>query len=726
MDLAFLDKISEYNSYSNRELLEDAAKYVSNCYDRHDADLNQILGELKLLLPLRPDDDTIIALLFHEAVLNKWVDISYVQEKFGNAPAELISNVQKILSLDNLRSRKNSQVEVFRKFFLTIAKDVRGIFILFVKRLYLLKNLGNGFDPEKSRIIAQETLDIYVPIASRLGIYRLKTKLEDNSFKYLNPEAYAKLNFQLNNFDQLNRVNIERISEDIHQELMDHGVSSKVYGRIKSVYSSYRKMEKKHFDSPQFLYDMLAFRVILPTVYKENGEEDTDGLYHVLGLIHTKWKPLTHRFKDFIVVPKTNGYQSLHTVVTGLIQGSDQPVEIQIRSKRMHKNAEFGVSAHWLYKQNDVRDLQVLSYVEWLKGLEQFYEDVLSSNEVVKVMDIDIFKDRIFVLTPGGDVKDLPQGATPVDFAYMIHTDVGNRCVMAKVDGQIVPLDYKLHNGEVVEIITHPNSEPKLQWFSFVVSDVAKRRIHSWFNRLNKDLYLKEGRKKMNDVLAEKGYPLLDQNLSILKNISGRLYSLPQRERILIEIGKNEQSPRDVIRKIYPLSEKSTRKQEAVNISEVPAQVGTEDEILVGGHSDLPLKIASCCNPTSDSFIIGYVTRGNRITIHSMDCFLLDTLDNDRVVFAQWRAHRDFLQNEVANFSASLEVVIGKGVFKELVRIFKNLDASIMDFNLKKKNMGVSDGTLEVKLHLKDIKKTHQMVDQLNSIPGVVRVSAKV
>ncbi|MFA5821245.1 MAG: RelA/SpoT family protein, partial [Candidatus Gracilibacteria bacterium] len=617
------------------------------------------------------------------------------------------------------------QMEVFRRMLMAMAKDMRVIFLKLVLRLWKLKNLELFTEPERV-VLARETMDIYAPVAARLGIYTLKDQLEDNAFKYLNPEEYGNLNEQLERFAEKRKVAIKSIQKKLKEFLTAHGFESEVSGRIKSIYSIFRKMERKGLSSLDDLYDVFAMRVVLPARYDKNHNESVDHLYSVLGMIHSEWKPLSRRFKDYIAVPKPNGYRSLHTVVLGIApQSIDKPVEIQIRSDRMHKEAEYGSSSHWLYKE-DGNEEAVVEHADWLKRLSAFQEELAAETGGIKDLKVDIFKDRIFVLTPRGEVRDLAAGATPIDFAYSVHTELGNKVVMAKVDGMVVPLDHELKNGNVVEVTTRSDATPKLQWLSFVKTSFAKSKIKAWFSNLNKETHVREGKRLLNAYLERLGFPPLDHNYSILKNYAGRELDIGQRERLVQEIGKGAQLPNDVLRKVAAvkdiLSQPKLEVKEIEKISGSKRMLAPEKMVLVGGEDNLPVKLAKCCKPVFGDKIISFVAaRGKNITVHKTSCTMLDSLNRNKMVFAAWKG-----QKAVAgNFTVCirLSVISRVGLIRDITAVISGLGLQISDIRMEGNRDGLHNDFFTI--DLPDLEKFEVLMNKLEQVPGVVSVTRK-
>ncbi|MBU1151649.1 TGS domain-containing protein, partial [Patescibacteria group bacterium] len=478
------------------------------------------------------------------------------------------------------------------------------------------------------------------------GIYRLKVRLEDLSFKYTQLEDYENLNKQLRAFGKKHDKVINRLIGRLKSFADDRDYPDvEVMGRVKSIYSIYKKLKKKGLSTVDDLFDIFAIRLIFPSKYK-NDEEFFDHLYAFLGLLHSNWQPISRKFKDYIAVPKPNGYRSLHTVVTGLFsedESDDRPVEIQIRSEDMHTEAEYGFASHWLYKQHGSNKTEdsLKSQVDWLKGFERVKEQLDEDSAVMQQVEVDVFKDRIFVLTPRGEVKDLPRGATPLDFAYLIHSELGNHCMMVKVNGEVVSFGCELQNGDVVSIITRRDVTPKLQWLSLVKTQHAKNKIRFWFNQLDRENHLREGKLLINKQLEKMQMPSLDATYSILKNFGGQKLTVVQRENLVEQVGKGYKASIDIIRNSFPKSR--TRKEkmlpveyENLNKKEVDPKELIE-KILVGGEDYLPLKLGACCSPNYGDSIIGYVTRGNSVTIHKRGCSVMDKHDKKRVIDASWK-----------------------------------------------------------------------------------------
>lgn len=713
MTAELYDKIREYNPTFDQSKIKKAYDFVLEKYQDTEGGVSYPLKVLEVLLAVKPDEDTIIAVLLHDLYLAALLNDELVRDLFGQSVLQILAALRRLLELNYAENNKSAQTEVLRKMFLTMAKDIRVILVWLALRLCKLENptflVGEG---DKLRI-AKETMMIYVPIASRLGIYRMKTQLEDLSFKYMNPVEYKRIAGQVEKFGRSRRYAIDNICKALERFLKSRGIEAEVMGRLKSVYSIYRKLLEKGLAHADELYDIFAIRVVLPV------QESTDHLYAVLGLIHSEWKPISNRFKDYIAVPKPNGYRSLHTVVLGLApKDMTQPVEIQIRDLDMHREAEYGIASHWLYKDRSSVDY----YAEWIRGLEKVHEIFDTGSEMMRGIEVDVFRDRIFVLTPRGEVKDLPIGSTPIDFAYAVHTDVGNHCVMSKVSGTLVPLDHELKNGDVVEIVTKKDATPKLKWLSLVKSNFARQKIKAWFGSLNRENNLKEGRELINKQLERLHKAVLDQNYSVLKNYLSRSLSFAQRESLVEEVGKGSKLASDIVRKIYPY-EKNLPVANVVSHAESllnREKMVLEQQVTVGGQEGLPIKLASCCSPKIGQLIIGYVSRGTSITIHRSNCKLLANLHDERMIAASWKGLDSEKTKGKCRIGVKITVVSRIGLMHDLTKIITEMKIDIIDVMIKNAGSGLFNDYFL--LDLSDFDQFDLLLDKLEEVNGVVKV----
>ncbi|MBL4694775.1 bifunctional (p)ppGpp synthetase/guanosine-3',5'-bis(diphosphate) 3'-pyrophosphohydrolase [Candidatus Gracilibacteria bacterium] len=708
-------KIVSYNEGIDQEKVRRVLDFAKFPY---------ALEILEIILPLKPDDNMILAALLEPIYVEGGISDKEVKDNFGMHVFTILQNVKRLLSFKYAKNDKSNQLEVLRKLFMAMAKDIRVILIGLAVRLYKMNHLLDIIEDAGERVLfAKETLDLYVPISSRLGVYRIKTRLEDLAFKFVDTRSYEAIVDQLSQFGDSRKVVISLITHELEDFLKARGYADvRVLGRLKSVSSINKKLKKKGVDAVEELYDIFAMRVILPAQYDESEHEIVDHLYGVLGMIHGEWKPISRRFKDYIAVPKPNGYRSLHTVVLGLApKDRDQPVEIQIRSDAMHSEAEYGIASHWLYKT--VKG-SLKSQIDWLRGLERIRDDLAAGGELLGLASTGVFSDRIFVLTPRGEVKDLSVGATPIDFAYLVHTDVGNRCVMAKVDGEIVALDYELNNGDVVEIVTKKDAEPKLKWLSTVVTSQAKSKIKAYFSRLNRDHHLKEGRRLMNAQLARLGHAHLDQNYSILKKFVGKKLTVALRESLIVEVGQGSKLASDVVRKVFPYEDVIVRKVIDEIEEETKFVKGNdlfEEEILVGGEDGLPVKIAKCCQPHFAEDIMAYVTRGNSVTIHASKCAVLEALGLERKVSASWSGLDDGQVQYKYRVKILIKVLLRLDLMRDVTSIMSNVGIYVVDVSTKQTSGRVHNYCFV--LDLENLDQFDLLLDKLEEVPGVLQVS---
>lgn len=576
----------------------------------------------KLVTEVDFDESMIMAALMHDVLKDKEENYEILKAEFGEELAKIVSRVNRIHIVENFVPEK--QAESLKNMFLSMAKDVRIMYIKLADRLHTMQTIKHR--PALSQqIIASETLSIYVPIARRLGVYYFKDELEEICFKILQKPEWQALSKKIREYNKNKNLIVDIGKEKIKEMLQDseifyHDLSS----RIKQKYSIYRKMQERHEENLENIYDFYAIRIITDTI---------ESCYQILGLIHKNWTPLNHRIKDYIAVPKPNGYQSLHTTVLGLGQdGSEyKPVEIQIRTKKMHYIAEKGTAAHWQYKDSN-------SKKDWLKNLSDIASEISDDNEeFISQIKKDPLKSRIYVLTPKGDIKDLPEGATPIDFAYSIHSDIGHHVSMAKINAKIAPLDSVLKNGDIVEIKTDKNRSPNPEWINIVCSAQAKSAIKSWLKKQTKENIIKIGREELNRQLSKIDKEALDTNYSILKNYKGKDLSLKDRENIICQIGEGNSKATDIIKHIFVKTGKKSKDKESTS-KEI---LNYTKKVLVLGDDSISTKIASCCAPTYKDEIVGYVTRGKHVSIHKKQCAFVKSRAESRLVECKWQTITD-------------------------------------------------------------------------------------
>lgn len=622
-----LEKAGAYLSSADTALIQKAYVFSAAAhagqmrlsgepYLSHPLEVASILADLKL------DAVTIAAGLLHDTVEDSGVTVDRIAEEFGPETALIVDGVTKIGKM-HFESREQAQAENIRKMILAMAEDIRVILVKLADRLHNIRTLDFQRE-ERKKAIAQETLTIYAPLANRLGLYRIKVQLEDESLRYLRPDVYQQILDGIHNYRGKGETYIQKVCTIIENVLQENGISGRVKGRIKHIYSIFHKMEHRGLSLDQ-IFDLIAFRVIVDTV---------KDCYTVLGLVHSLWKPIPGKFKDYISMPKANMYQSLHTTVVG---PEGERIEIQIRTEEMHRLAEFGVAAHWLYKEGgQVQDADRFS---WLRQILDWQGDLKDSRDFLSTLRLDLFQDEVYVFTPKGQVKELPEGATPVDFAYAIHTEVGHHCAGAKVNGRIVPLNTPLKNGDTVEILTDPSRHPSRDWLQFVKSARARSRIKQWINTeerarsiaLAKELLEKEGRRMgVNFARALKNGDL---------EPVAREFSLKTVEDLLSAVGYARITPRQVLTKLLPkeVLEAERKAQERP----APSPKKATEGVAIKGVDDVLVRFAQCCTPVPGDPIIGYISRGRGVTIHSQDCPNVANMEPERLLDVRWEGEEE-------------------------------------------------------------------------------------
>ncbi len=605
-------------------LVKKAYKYSAKAHQKQkrysgEAYISHLLEVAKILADLELDMITIAAGILHDVIEDTNVPLSTIAEEFGEEIAMLVNGVTK-LSRISFKTQEEQQAENFRKMFLAMAEDVRVILIKLADRLNNMRTLQ--YIPSHKRLkVARETLEIYVPIANRLGISRIQWELEDLSLSYLEPIKYKTVVSKVAKNRLEREKYVESIKEIIQKELQNVKIEAEIHGRPKNIYSIYKKMEKGKKDFFQ-IYDLIAIRIICDSVRD---------CYAVLGLLHSIWKPMPGRFKDYIAMPKSNMYQSLHTTV---ITHKGEPLEIQIRTWEMHKTAEQGIAAHWKYKEKvDLKkDKKLEDRLSWLRQILEWQKDLKDPKEFMENLKIGLFQDEVFIFTPKGDVKILPSGSTPVDFAYLIHTDIGHSCIGAKVNKKIVPLDYKLKSGDILEILTSKSGRgPSRDWLKIVKTSGAKNRIRIWFKKEMREENIQKGKELFEKEMEKYKIESSPELTKKLKEASIEL-GFNELEAIFENIGYGKLTSYQVLSKIIP--------QEKISpvIPLVKIKKRIDQGIRVQGINDIMIRFSRCCNPVPGDEIIGYITRGRGVSVHKADCSNVDFIsaDKDRLIKVEW------------------------------------------------------------------------------------------
>jgi GTP pyrophosphokinase len=585
-------------------------------YFEHPYAVALILTELEL------DVETIVAGLLHDVLEDTPVTREELEENFGSTVLMLVDGVTKLEKLP-FRDRFEHQAENMRKMIFAMAEDVRVILIKLADRLHNMRTLRH-VSPARQVLISQETLDIFAPLAHRLGIWKIKFEMEDLAFRHINPDEYYRLVTEIDRKRQEREGDLREVMDIIMERLADVEMSCDIQGRPKHLYSIYQKMQKQHKDLDE-IYDLMAIRVIVDTVRD---------CYAVLGIIHALWKPIPGRFKDYIAVPKSNLYQSLHTTVVG---PHGEPYEIQIRTWEMHNVAERGVAAHWRYKEGYNRKSGDDAKVGWLREAVEWLQEMKDPQEFMETLKIDLFADEVFVFTPKGDVKSLPNGATPVDFAFDVHTDVGLRCFGAKVNGRIVPLNYKLKNGDFVEILTSKTANPTRDWLNYVKTSKARSKIRSWLKEEQKEENLHRGRELLERELKKTAFDLkMVMNETNLQQ-TARKYGVSSPDELLSSVGSGRITASQVVQKLT--GQDPPERKKLPEVSQKRRRETTRG-VEVQGVDNLLVRFSKCCNPVPGDEIIGYITRGRGISVHRADCPNVANLamDAGRQIEVLWNA----------------------------------------------------------------------------------------
>src|SRR6266545_2220539 len=611
-----LAEVSAYNPAVDRELLARAFDFAARAHEgqerRSGEDfIHHPFGAAKICANLRLDDETIAAALLHDVVEDTEVGIDEVRAEFGDEIANLVEGVTKLTRIQ-FQSREHAEAENYRKMIVAMAHDVRVILIKLADRLHnmrTLEYLGRQKQVQKAR----ETLDVYAPLAHRLGIHKLKWELEDLSFQALHPRKYAEIEAMVaeRRADREEHVNEAKLV--LQKELDKVAIPAEISGRAKHSYAIYDKMAKKGREFNE-IYDLTAMRVIV----ERSGDEGTRDCYGALGLIHSLWKPMPGRFKDYLAMPKFNGYRALHTTVIG---PEGRPLEIQIRTRDMHETAELGIAAHWAYKHGRAPDEQWLA---WVKQLMDWQADEADPREFMRNFRTDLFDDEVFVFTPKGEVKTLPANATPIDFAYAVHTDVGHRTVGAKVNGRIVPLHYRLKSGDFVEILTAKTGRgPSRDWMSLAASSRARNKIRQWFSRETKEETEQKGRESLEDALKRQNLPYRKLAGSAVLAQVIRDSGYKKAEDFYLALGSGKLQSSQIVKKVLQrLKTEEVPEEETLPKKQTRAKpvAGDEMGVVVKGADGVLVRLAKCCTPVPGDEIAGYISLGKGVTIHRLDC----------------------------------------------------------------------------------------------------------
>ena len=686
INIPLIRRAYEFSSKAHAgQLRESGEPYVVHCLN-----VALILAELHL------DSTTIAAGLIHDVVEDTEYSLDKIREEFGDELTSLVDGVTKLGTIE-FKSREEQQVEYFRKMLLSMARDIRVILIKLADRLHNMRTLHHLSDDRRRRI-ARETRSVYSPLAHRFGIARIKMELEDLTLKNLHPRTYAEIVRKLELKKDERDSFIARVIEPIRNILTEAGIKADVYGRAKHIDSIYRKIKYRKVPYEQ-IADLFAIRIITRTKAE---------CYHALGLVHEAWKPVGHKFADYIANPKTNNYQSLHTAIFG---PEGKMIEIQIRTREMHYIAENGIAAHWLYKEGrqelDKTDKQMM----WLRDVLDWQKDMTNPSEFLELLKIDLFAEDIFVFTPAGEIKHLPAGATPLDFAFTVHTEVGLHCSGAKINGRIVPLSHRLESGDKVEILTSPHRHPSQDWLKIATTSNAKARIRRWLKQAGFDQAVELGRELLDRALKKHRMPTPD-DVTLLEIAEG--LSQHSVEGLFCAIGNGTVSTRQVLFRLSPEEAKEDKEQ---SIDEVLNKFRTERGIRVEGLDSMMFRFAGCCQPIPGEEIIGYITRGRGVTIHRADCPAAQELikQPERTVPVSWDVAKD------QTFVVRLEVKVEprKNILADITESIADSDTNVRGADI---DLTTTSTEGYIIVEVSSLSQLERVLSKIKKVKGVLTV----
>ena len=730
--IEILDKVKSYAPNGDLETIIKAyklAKYAHRDQKRKSGEPYFIhpLAVANIICDMQLDIETVSGGLLHDVVEDTEYTYEDIESIFNKEIADLVDGVTKLGKI-KYRSKEETQSENLRKMFLAMAKDIRVILIKLADRLHNMRTL-NYMDPEKAKYKATETLEIYGGIAHRLGISKIKWELEDLALRYIDHDGYYELVEKVSMKRSQREENITRIVTCLQEKFAEMEIACDVYGRPKHFYSIYRKMKNKH-KSFEEIFDLTAVRVLVDTV---------KDCYAVLGVVHTLWKPIPGRFKDYIAMPKPNMYQSLHTTVVG---PDGEPLEIQIRTHEMHNIAEYGIAAHWKYKEgiSNSKEDKIEEKLQWLRQMMEWEKDVKDPHEFMDALKEDVFSSQVYVFTPQGDVIELPAESTPIDFAYRVHTNVGNKCVGAKVDGRMVTLDYKLQNGNIVEILTSSNSPgPSRDWLGIVKTPNAKSRIRQFFKKERREENIERGNAILEREFKKHGLPttkdsVIDKNMLII----AKKFNQPNVEDLIATVGYGGIMASQVVTKLkelYIREMRQTMKEKKASLSEDIEKHNISDAeyskkrkktpsqgIIVEGLDNILVRFAKCCNPLPGDEIVGYITKGRGVAVHRADCVNVNPDDEffkKRMIKVSWDGEgKD--SNSTFEAEIQIKVVDRRGIVNEITHIVANEKIGLNGINARKGKD--SEVTINLLVEVEGTEQLDYIMKKIKAVPGVERI----
>ncbi len=730
-----IDRVQKYHPSDDISLIEKAYR---TAYEAHKEQVRKS-GEPYIIHPLcvaiiladlEMDKETIAAGLLHDVVEDTILTDEEIEEQFGSDVALLVDGVTKLqllqLSGDNegkTQDKLEMQAENLRKMFLAMAKDIRVILIKLADRLHNMRTLKH-MPPEKQQRIARETLDIYAPIAQRLGISKIKVELDDLSLKYLEPEVYYDLVDKIAIRKSERERYIQNIVNEVSKHIENAGIKAQIDGRVKHFFSIYKKMKNQDKTIDQ-IYDLFAVRIVVDTV---------KDCYGALGVIHEMYKPIPGRFKDYIAMPKPNRYQSLHTTLIG---SSGQPFEIQIRTHEMHKAAEYGIAAHWKYKEaSDGKKVegQEEEKLTWLRQILEWQQDMSDNREFMNLLknDLDLFSDNVYCFTPRGEVKTLPAGSTPIDFAYNIHSAVGNKMIGARVNGKLVTIDYIIKNGDRIEILTSQNSKgPSRDWLNVVKSTQAKNKINQWFRNERKEDNIVKGKEMMASYCKAKAINTQEIMKPEYMNGIMKKYGFKDWESVCAAVGHGGLKEGQIINKMQELYDKDHKK--AITDEEVLSAVAesqgkhmkakSQSGIVVKGIHDVAVRFSKCCSPVPGDEIVGFITRGRGVSIHRTDCvniIHMPELERVRLIDAEWQQSPEEVTGE--KYFAEIKIYANNrsGLLADISRTLTEKNIDILSMNTRTNKQGLA--TLSTSFEVRSREELNRIIDKISAIESVVDI----
>jgi GTP pyrophosphokinase len=706
---SILEQVQQYISSPDTDLLRRAEAFCLRAFDQHEGSegdhISHSFEVASILARLKVDETTIVVGLLHESLEAGHVTGDDLAAEFGGDVQHLVETGNKVRSLPYRQSNRQ-QVESFRKMFVAMARDLRVILVHLADRLSVMRTLKYSDKADRTSY-SRETLEIYAPLANRLGLSWLKSELEDLSLAILEPEKYALLSRKIAAQRQERSERVKKVIAQIKDLLKENALHGEVTGRYKHFYSVYRKMERTGTDLDE-IYDLTAFRVLVDSVRE---------CYEVLGLVHATWKPIPGRFKDYIAMPKANMYQSLHTTVAGPF---GEPIEVQIRTYEMHRIAEEGVAAHWKYKEGGAvavsgRDDQRFN---WLRQVMEWQQDISTGGHELAAT-IDLFPEEVYVFTPGGDVKELPSGSSPVDFAYAIHTDVGRQCVGARINGKLCPLKTELNNGDIVEVLTAAQQKPSKDWLAFVKTSKARNKIRQWIKaeqreksiEIGRELIEKELRKYQYSLKRAMGLPTFDLTISD--------FGFVKRAELFAAVGYGKLSAGQVISHLLPKEAIAATRAKTGTIGKVLKKLGRrkpQSAIVIGGIDNVMVRFANCCNPLPGEPVTGFITRGRGLTVHALDCPQVLASDPERRIDVAW----DMQKKTSRPVKIQVSCADQKGMLVGISGAISEADANIVSATVH--SSGDKKGKNMFEVEVENLEHLNRVIREIRKVKGVIRV----